>query len=277
MEEATSTDCSKDDLSSTDTESEAEGPGRSSHTALGYAKFKNHVGGGAQQGEGPKQDFAEWAGAKTYEEWRGRNIRRNNGGRWSPKAATKRWIDNVVEPLRLCRYAPKHEVDIYVMDQGNPDNIVSHLLQAARALAANQDPEFHSSLVVFPSFTGFVHPHYECFVEKSDGFVGGVNQGIPLDQRMQVQAIPFESALVNAYSATEGISLTPIQAMAPYASVLLLRYTDLSKIPQSMRQRILNRNESTEENLDGLEKMRLMDDSLVKNYYPDSDDDSISV
>lgn len=184
------------------------------------------------------------------------------------RTGTQTWIQSVISGgSPLCPFAKKYPVSIVVchfMSSTN-ENEESFLndcpwfvYKAARELMLEEEEEetpdkkFHSALVVFPYYDKPLEPLYDKIVADFSTYVGSISNRTPKrnplsGEHQQVQAIPFDSIsqIMRKDDGKKGNApvLHPLPASAPWATIQLLRYSDLSKLSTKMRQGIMNRND----------------------------------
>lgn len=188
--------------------------------------------------------------------------------------AMGRWIERVVASYGLCPFAMHSKSEVVVV-RNRPPTFVMHgdievpvvdirhlefleeaVIQEARSLALDMSPGFRTTLVVFPNFTSANQESnlYDEVVNESRHLIGDVYNRNP-GPDTKIQAIPFGGEELSRENADAGVH---IQALAPWFTIQLLRYSDLAKIPATTRKRIMERNEVTDAKLSDDEKLDMV-------------------
>lgn len=174
---------------------------------------------------------------------------------------TQKWIDSVVIGLQLCPFAQqfRHQFQskIVVSTAFLLDQQLQAVTTEAEALKTiDPSAPFCSTLIVLPHLEGQTEPFYRELLKHDSKLFGSVDEAN--SQCHAVQAIPFESCTVNRGKAMIGAAVDPITAMAPFPTIQLIRYSDFAKIPETVRRRIMMKNDTVE--LQPTSRLELVED-----------------
>ena len=101
------------------------------------------------------------------------------------KKAVRWWIDEVVGPLKLCPFAKKSRVEIFV---SNTDDVRTLVREKAEELVrlAGEGDHFRSFLIVAPYGIESMQSLYERVLRESNGLIGGIGDAEPIDDNMKI-------------------------------------------------------------------------------------------
>ena len=178
--------------------------------------------------------------------------------------ATEMWIHKVVHNLELwpLHYAAKSAYEIIVNPTTSTKDVVQDVLFHSRRLASTSHDttidsnevkeKFRSYLLVYPKLNGrsieVQDGAYFEAVAKSKGLIGTANDIDPVDERMEIQAVPFTGMDPRA-AFREG----HLPAMAPFETIQRLKYEDLRStrgFDHCNTVRIVNHNQDLSEALE---------------------------